>query len=166
MYLNGRDYIIKDGQIIIIDEQTGRQLPGRRFGDGLHQSIEAKERVEVQNENQTLASITYQNYFKLYSKLAGCTGTAATESEEFYEIYKLPVIVIPTNKKMIRQDWNDQIFRSLKEKDEAIVKKISECNKKGQPLLVFTANINKSEHYSKLLKKKRNKTHSVKCKKP
>tara|TARA_B100000959_G_scaffold48881_1_gene50313 strand:+ start:2541 stop:5084 length:2544 start_codon:yes stop_codon:yes gene_type:complete len=154
LYLNGRDYIIKDGQIIIIDEQTGRQLPGRRFGDGLHQSIEAKERVEVQNENQTLASITYQNYFKLYSKLAGCTGTAATESEEFYEIYKLPVIVIPTNKKMIRQDWNDQIFRSLKEKDEAIVKKISECNKKGQPLLVFTANINKSEHYSKLLKKK------------
>tara|TARA_B100001173_G_scaffold139195_1_gene120764 strand:- start:1422 stop:3965 length:2544 start_codon:yes stop_codon:yes gene_type:complete len=154
LYLNGRDYIVKDSQIIIIDEQTGRQLPGRRFGDGLHQGIEAKEKVEVQNENQTLASITYQNYFKLYSKLAGCTGTAATESEEFYEIYRLPVIVIPTNKKMIRQDWNDQIFRSLKEKDEAIVKKISECNKKGQPLLVFTANINKSEHYSELLKKK------------
>ncbi len=154
LYLNGRDYIVKEGQVIIIDEQTGRQLPGRRFGDGLHQSIEAKERVEVQNENQTLASITYQNYFKLYSKLAGCTGTAATESEEFYEIYRLPVIVIPTNKKMIRNDWNDQIFRSLKEKDEAIVKKIIECNKKGQPLLVFTANINKSEHYSELLKRK------------
>ena len=153
LYLNGRDYIIKDGQVIIIDEQTGRQLPGRRFGDGLHQSIEAKERVEVQNENQTLASITYQNYFKLYGKLSGCTGTAATESEEFYEIYKLPVIVIPTNKKMIRNDWNDQIFRSLKEKDEAIIKKINECNKKAQPLLVFTANINKSEHYSELLKK-------------
>jgi len=154
LYLNGRDYIVKDDQIIIIDEQTGRQLPGRRFGDGLHQSIEAKEKVEVQNENQTLASITYQNYFKLYSKLAGCTGTAATESEEFYEIYKLPVVVIPTNKKMIRQDSNDQIFRSLKEKDEAIINKIIECNKKGQPLLVFTANINKSEHYSELLKKK------------
>ena len=153
LYLNGRDYIIKDGQVIIIDEQTGRQLPGRRFGDGLHQSIEAKERVEVQNENQTLASITYQNYFKLYGKLSGCTGTAATESEEFYEIYKLPVIVIPTNKKMIRNDWNDQIFRSLKEKDETIIKKINECNKKAQPLLVFTANINKSEHYSELLKK-------------
>ena len=153
LYLNGRDYIIKDGQVIIIDEQTGRQLPGRRFGDGLHQSIEAKERVEVQNENQTLASITYQNYFKLYGKLSGCTGTAATESEEFYEIYKLPVIVIPTNKKMIRNDWNDQIFRSLKEKDETIIKKINECNKKAQPLLIFTANINKSEHYSELLKK-------------
>ena len=153
LYLNGRDYIIKEEQIIIIDEQTGRQLPGRRFGDGLHQSIEAKERVEVQNENQTLASITYQNYFKLYSKLAGCTGTAATESEEFFEIYKLHVVVIPTNKKMIRNDWNDQIFRSLKEKDEVIIKKINECNKKGQPLLIFTANINKSEHYSELLKK-------------
>ncbi len=153
LYDNGKDYIIKDGQIIIIDEQTGRQLPGRRFGDGLHQSIEAKERVEVQNENQTLASITYQNYFKLYKKISGCTGTAATESEEFFEIYKLPVISIPTNKKMIRNDWNDQIFRSLKEKDEAIIKKINECNKKAQPLLVFTANINKSEHYSELLKK-------------
>ena len=153
LYENGRDYILKDGQVIIIDEQTGRQLPGRRFGDGLHQSIEAKERVEVQNENQTLASITYQNYFKLYSKLAGCTGTAATESEEFFEIYKLPVITIPTNKKMIRQDRNDQIFRSSKEKDEAIIKKIIECNKTGQPMLVFTANINKSEHYSDLLNK-------------
>ena len=155
LYENGRDYIVKDGQVIIIDEQTGRQLPGRRFGDGLHQSIEAKERVEVQNENQTLASITYQNYFKLYSKLAGCTGTAATESEEFFEIYKLPVIVIPTNKKMIRKDWNDQIFRSSKEKDDAIIKKILECNKMGQPLLVFTANINKSEHYSDLLNKQK-----------
>ena len=155
LYENGRDYIIKDGQVIIIDEQTGRQLPGRRFGDGLHQSIEAKKRVEVQNENQTLASITYQNYFKLYSKLAGCTGTAATESEEFFEIYKLPVIVIPTNKKMIRKDWNDQIFRSSKEKDDAIIKKILECNKTGQPLLVFTANINKSEHYSDLLNKQK-----------
>ncbi len=153
LYLNGRDYIIKNGQVIIIDEQTGRQLPGRRFGDGLHQSIEAKEKVEVQSENQTLASITYQNYFKLYSKLSGCTGTAATESEEFFEIYKLQVIVVPTNKKMIRNDWNDQIFRSLKEKDDAIIKKITECYKKSQPLLVFTANINKSEHYSNLLKK-------------
>ena len=158
LYSNGRDYIIKDDQIIIIDEQTGRQLPGRRFGDGLHQSIEAKERVEIQSENQTLASITYQNYFKLYSKLAGCTGTAATESEEFFEIYKLPVIVIPTDKKMIRKDWNDQIFRSLKEKDDTIVKKIIECNNKSQPLLVFTANINKSEHYSNLLKKKKSIT--------
>ncbi len=154
LFQNGRDYIIKDNQIVIIDEQTGRQLPGRRFGDGLHQSIEAKEKVEVQAENQTLASITYQNYFKLYSKLAGCTGTAVTESEEFFEIYNLPVVVIPTNKKMIRQDWNDQIFRTATEKDEAIVQKITECNSKGQPILIFTASINKSEHYAKLLKQK------------
>ena len=160
LFYNGRDYIIKDDQVIIIDEQTGRQLPGRRFGDGLHQSIEAKEKVDVQSENQTLASITYQNYFKLYSKLAGCTGTAATESEEFFEIYKLLVIEIPTNKKMIRKDWNDQIFRSLEEKDVAIVKKIKDCNEKEQPLLIFTANINKSEHYSNLLKKNRIK-HTV-----
>ena len=154
LFQNGRDYIIKEGQIVIIDEQTGRQLPGRRFGDSLHQSIEAKEKVEVQAENQTLASITYQNYFKLYSKLAGCTGTAVTESEEFFEIYNLPVVVIPTNKKMIRKDWNDQIYRTAKEKDEAIVQKITECNIKGQPILIFTASINKSEHYSQLLKKK------------
>ena len=154
LFQNGKDYIVKDGQIIIIDEQTGRQLPGRRFGDGLHQSLEAKENLQVQSENQTLASITYQNYFKLYSKLAGCTGTAATEAEEFFEIYKLPVVSIPTNKKMIRKDWNDQIFRTTTEKDNAIVNKIIQCNREGQPLLVFTASINKSEHYSSLLQKK------------
>jgi len=154
LFQNGRDYIVKEDKIVIIDEQTGRQLPGRRFGDSLHQSIEAKEKVEVQAENQTLASITYQNYFKLYSKLAGCTGTAVTESEEFFEIYNLPVVVIPTNKKMIRKDWNDQIFRTVAEKDDAIVKKIIECNIKGQPILIFTASINKSEHYSQLIKQK------------
>ncbi len=154
LFLSGRDYIVKDDQIIIIDEQTGRQLEGRRFGDGLHQSLEAKEKLTVNAENQTLASITYQNFFKLYSKLSGCTGTAQTESQEFFEIYNLPVVSIPTNKEMIRKDWNDQIFRTNKEKDEAIVNKIVECNKLGQPLLVFTASINKSEHYSKLLEKK------------
>ena len=154
LFQNGRDYIVKDGQVVIIDEQTGRQLPGRRFGDGLHQSLEAKEKLVVNLENQTLASITYQNFFKLYSKLAGCTGTAQTESEEFYEIYNLPVISIPTNKKMIRTDWNDQIFRTAGEKDLAIINKIVESNNKGQPLLVFTASINKSEHYSKLLENK------------
>ncbi len=154
LFQNGRDYIVKDGEVIIIDEQTGRQLPGRRFGDGLHQSLEAKEKLKINAENQTLASITYQNFFKLYSKLAGCTGTAQTESEEFYEIYSLPVVSIPTNKKMIRKDWNDQIFRTNKEKDNAIIKKISECNNLGQPLLVFTSSINKSEHYSELLNKK------------
>ena len=154
LFQNGRDYIVKDDQIIIIDEQTGRQLPGRRFGDGLHQSLEAKEKLFVNAENQTLASITYQNFFKLYSKLSGCTGTAQTESQEFFEIYNLQVISIPTNKQMIRNDWNDQIFRTIEEKDKAIVNKIFECNKSGQPILVFTASINKSEHYSNLLKKK------------
>ena len=154
LFQNGRDYIVKDDQIIIIDEQTGRQLPGRRFGDGLHQSLEAKEKLVVNAENQTLASITYQNFFKLYSKLSGCTGTAQTESQEFFEIYNLQVISIPTNKQMIRKDWNDQIFRTIKEKDQAIINKIVECNKSGQPLLVFTASINKSEHYSNLLEEK------------
>ena len=154
LFQNGRDYIVKDGQVIIIDEQTGRQLPGRRFGDGLHQSLEAKENLNINSENQTLASITYQNFFKLYTKLAGCTGTAQTESEEFFEIYNLSVVSIPTNKKMIRKDWNDQIFRTSEEKDAAIIKKISECNNLGEPLLVFTSSINKSEHYSKLLNEK------------
>ena len=154
LFQNGRDYIVKDGQVIIIDEQTGRQLPGRRFGDGLHQSLEAKEKLNINSENQTLASITYQNFFKLYEKLAGCTGTAQTESEEFFEIYNLSVVSIPTNKKMIRKDWNDQIFKTGKEKDEAIIKRIIECTNLGQPLLVFTSSINKSEHYSQLLNEK------------
>ena len=154
LFQSGRDYIVKDDQIVIIDEQTGRQLPGRRFGDGLHQSLEAKEKLFVNAENQTLASITYQNFFKLYSKLSGCTGTAQTESQEFFEIYNLQVVTVPTNKQMIRKDWNDQIFRTIKEKDEAIINKIVECNKLEQPLLVFTASINKSEHYSNLLEKK------------
>jgi Preprotein translocase subunit SecA (ATPase, RNA helicase) len=123
LFENGKDYIIKDSEIVIVDEQTGRQLPGRRYGDGLHQSLEAKEGLEVQSENQTLASITYQNYFKLYEKLAGCTGTAATESQEFHEIYNLPVVIIPTNQKMIRKDWDDQIFRTTSEKDKSIINK-------------------------------------------
>ena len=151
LFEKGKDYIVKDETVKIIDELTGRILEGRRFGDGLHQAIEAKEKLEIQVENQTLASITYQNYFKLYEKLAGCTGTAATESEEFFEIYGLQVLVIPTNKLMIRKDLNDQIFRSEKEKNEAIINKIKEINKKGQPILVFTSSINKSEIFSKLL---------------
>ncbi len=155
LFENGRDYIVKDNEIIIIDEQTGRQLPGRRFGDGLHQSLEAKEKIEVKAENQTLASITYQNFFRLYDKLAGCTGTAQTESAEFFEIYNLPVLQIPTNKDMIRNDLNDQIFRTSLEKDKAIIQKIKECNEIGQPLLVFTSSINKSEHYSNLLEKEK-----------
>ncbi len=160
VFSNGKDYIVKDKEIIIIDEQTGRQMPGRRFGDGLHQSLEAKENLNIQFENQTLASITYQNYFKLYSKLCGCTGTAVTEAQEFFEIYNLNVITIPTNKQMIRKDRNDQIFRTLKEKDEAIVNLVSEKHSLGQPILVFTSSINKSEHYSKLFKN-RNINHIV-----
>jgi len=152
LFEKGKDYIVKDGILKIIDDLTGRILEGRRYGDGLHQALEAKEKIKVQQENQTLASTTYQNYFKLYNKISGCTGTAATEAEEFFEIYNLLIIVIPTNKKMIRKDWNDQIFRTEIEKNNAIVTKVSECNKKGQPVLVFTSSINKSEHYSKLLK--------------
>jgi len=155
LFEKGRDYIVKDKTLKIIDELTGRILEGRRFGDGLHQALEAKERIEVQAENQTLASITYQNYFKLYDKIAGCTGTAATESQEFYEIYNLIVIIIPTNKKMIRNDWNDQIFRTELEKNKAIINKVLECHKHGQPILVFTSSINKSEIYSKLLNGKK-----------
>ncbi len=154
LFEKGRDYIVKDGVLKIIDELTGRILEGRRFGDGLHQALEAKEKIQIQAENQTLASITYQNYFKLYKKISGCTGTAATESEEFFEIYNLPVVVIPTNKKMIRKDYNDLIFRTENEKNDAIIKKIIEKHDLGQPILVFTSSINKSEIYSDLLKKK------------
>ncbi|WP_415300297.1 preprotein translocase subunit SecA [Candidatus Pelagibacter sp. Uisw_134_02] len=151
LFEKGKDYIVKDETLKIIDELTGRILEGRRFGDGLHQALEAKERIDIQAENQTLASITYQNYFKLYDKISGCTGTAATESQEFYEIYNLIVVIIPTNKQMIRKDWNDQIFRTEEEKNIAIIKKVIECHKQGQPILVFTSSINKSEIYSKLL---------------
>ena len=155
LFEKGRDYIVKDNSLKIIDELTGRILEGRRFSDGLHQALEAKEKIEIQAENQTLASITYQNYFKLYKKISGCTGTAVTESEEFFDIYNLQVVVIPTNKKMIRKDYNDQIFKTEREKNTAIINKIVSCNKSGQPLLVFTSSINKSEVYSKLLSQKK-----------
>ena len=155
LFKKDRDYLIKDNTIKIVDELTGRILEGRRFGDGLHQAIEAKEKVEIQSENQTLASITYQNYFKLYGKISGCTGTAATEAEEFYEIYNLNVVIIPTNKEMIRKDFNDQIFRTEKEKNSVIIKRIKECYEKGQPILVFTSSVAKSEIYSDLLKKEK-----------
>jgi len=151
LFFKDTDYIVKDDKVQLIDEFTGRVLEGRRFSDGLHQALEAKENVEIQSENQTLASITYQNYFRLYEKLSGMTGTAATEAEEFFDIYKLSVVSVPTNKKMIRKDWNDQIFRTEKEKNNAIIDKAAECNKKGQPVLIGTTSINKSEIYSKLL---------------
>ena len=149
------DYIIRDGKVQIIDEFTGRVLGGRRFSDGLHQAIEAKENVKVEEENQTLASITYQNYFRLYQKLSGMTGTAITESEEFFDIYKLPVVSIPTNKKMLRKDFNDQIYRTEKEKYNAITNKIIDCNRKGQPVLVGTTSIEKSEKISSYLERKK-----------
>ena len=155
LFQKDKDYIIQDNNLKIIDELTGRILEGRRFGDGLHQALEAKEKINIQAENHTLASITYQNYFKLYKKICGCTGTAATEAAEFFEIYNLPVVIIPTNKKMIRKDLNDQIFRTEEEKNYAIIKKINECYKNGQPLLVFTSSVNKSEIYSNLLKKEK-----------
>ena len=149
------DYRVRDGKDQIIDELTGMVLGGRRFSDGLHQAIEAKENVNIEGENQTLASITYQNYFRLYYKLAGMTGTAMTESEEFYDFYKLNVVSIPTNKRMVRKDFNDQIFRTEVEKYNAITNKILECNAKGQPVLVGTTSIEKSEKISKFLNEKK-----------
>ncbi len=160
LFKKDTDYIVRNEKVQIIDEFTGRVLDGRRFSDGLHQAIEAKENVKVEEENQTLASITYQNYFRLYKKLAGMTGTAMTESEEFHDIYKLNVVSIPTNRKMLRKDFNDQIFRTEKEKYNAITNKIIECNKKGQPVLVGTTSIEKSEKISTYLNQKKIK-HNV-----
>ena len=160
LFKKDTDYIVRDGKVQIIDEFTGRVLSGRRFSDGLHQALEAKENVQIEEENQTLASITYQNYFRLYKKLSGMTGTAITEAEEFFDIYKLNVISIPTNKEMQRKDLNDQIFRTEIEKYNAITNKIIECNKKEQPVLVGTTSIEKSEKISSILNKKKIK-HNV-----
>ncbi|HMB30752.1 MAG TPA: preprotein translocase subunit SecA [Desulfohalobiaceae bacterium] len=147
------DYIVKDGQVVIVDEFTGRIMPGRRYSDGLHQALEAKEKVKVEAENQTLATITFQNYFRLYDKLAGMTGTADTEAVEFKEIYNLEVSVIPTHKPMIRDDYPDVIYMSQQEKYEAIVREIEELHHKGQPVLVGTTSIDKSEVIANKLKK-------------
>ena len=152
LFSKDKDYIVKDNQIYIIDEFTGRIMEGRRYSDGLHQAIEAKEGVQIQNENQTLASITFQNYFRLYEKLSGMTGTAMTEAEEFYEIYKLDVVEVPTNRPMVRKDFNDKIFRTEKEKYNAIIKEIVSANEKKQPVLIGTTSIEKSERISKILK--------------
>ncbi|KUK10984.1 MAG: Protein translocase subunit SecA [Clostridia bacterium 41_269] len=149
-----RDYVVKDGQVIIVDEFTGRLMYGRRFSEGLHQAIEAKEGVKIERESQTLASITFQNYFRLYKKLAGMTGTAKTEEQEFREIYGLDVVVIPTNKPLIRKDYPDVVYRTEKGKFEAVVEEIVERHKKGQPVLVGTISIEKSEMLSRMLKKR------------
>ncbi|MBT5563529.1 MAG: preprotein translocase subunit SecA [Rhodospirillaceae bacterium] len=146
------DYIVSDNKVVIIDEFTGRMMEGRRYSDGLHQALEAKEGVEIQNENQTLASITFQNYFRLYPKLAGMTGTAMTEAGEFSEIYGLEVIDIPTNVACIRDDMDDEVYRTTAEKDAALITLIKECQKRHQPTLVGTVSIEKSEHLSDLLK--------------
>ncbi|HEX9466307.1 MAG TPA: preprotein translocase subunit SecA [Alphaproteobacteria bacterium] len=155
LYARDTDYIVKDNKVIIIDEFTGRMMEGRRYSDGLHQALEAKEHVEVQMENQTLASITFQNYFRLYPKLAGMTGTAMTEADEFAEIYKLEVVEIPTNRPMVRKDNDDEVYRTAKEKFDAIVTLIEECRQRQQPILVGTVSIEKSEVLAEVLKKKK-----------
>ena len=160
LFIKDKDYILRDNQVQIIDEFTGRVLEGRRYGDGLHQAIEAKEGVPIQSENQTFASTTYQNYFRLYKKLAGMTGTAITEAEEFYDIYRLDVVEVPTNVVMSRKDLNDQIFRTEKEKLNAIVQDIKEARNNKQPVLVGTTSIEKSEKISNILKQEGIK-HSV-----
>jgi len=152
LYLRDRDYIIKAGEIMLIDEFTGRMMTGRRLSEGLHQAIEAKEGVEVQPENQTLASVTIQNYFRLYGKLSGMTGTAATEAQEFMDIYKMDVVEIPTNRPIARIDDDDEVYRTSDEKNQAIVKQIVDCHMRGQPILVGTVSIEKSETLSELLK--------------
>ncbi|WP_455027546.1 preprotein translocase subunit SecA [Neisseria elongata] len=151
LFHKDQHYVIQDGEIVIVDEFTGRLMSGRRWSDGLHQAVEAKEGVEIKRENQTLASITFQNYFRLYKKLSGMTGTADTEAFEFQSIYNLETVIIPTNRPIQRKDFNDQIFRSAEEKYEAVVKDIAECYKRGQPVLVGTTSIENSELVSHLL---------------
>lgn len=148
------DYMVKDGKVIIVDEFTGRLMPGRRYSDGLHQALEAKEKVRIEEEYQTLASITFQNYFRMYNKLAGMTGTAETEATEFHSIYDLDVVVIPTNKQLIRYEYSDVVYRTATEKWDAVVEEIAENHKKGKPVLVGTISIENSEHLSSLLRKR------------
>ncbi|WMS40750.1 preprotein translocase subunit SecA [Acuticoccus sp. MNP-M23] len=153
LFQRDKDYIIKNGEVIIIDEFTGRMMPGRRYGEGLHQALEAKERQKIQPENQTVASITFQNYFRMYDKLAGMTGTALTEAEEFMDIYRLDVVSIPTNREIKREDEHDQVYRTQEEKYQAILGIIKEAHAKGQPILVGTTSIEKSEQLAESLKK-------------
>jgi preprotein translocase subunit SecA len=147
------DYVVREGQVVIVDEFTGRLMPGRRWSDGLHQAIEAKENVKIESENQTLATITFQNYFRMYAKLAGMTGTAETEEQEFKEIYNLDVMVIPTNRPMIRVDHHDVVFKTEQEKFDAVIEEIRDCHERGQPVLVGTVSIEKSERVAAQLKK-------------
>src|SRR5690349_11874946 len=155
LFHRDQQYVVQEGEVIIVDEFTGRLMHGRRWSDGLHQAVEAKEKVEIQNENQTLASITFQNYFRMYGKLAGMTGTADTEAYEFQEIYGLEVVVIPTNEPMIRDDRLDQVYRTAKEKYQAVINDIRDCQARGQPVLVGTTSIENSELISGLLQKEK-----------
>lgn len=155
LYQKGDQYIVRDGEVVIVDEFTGRPMPGRRWSDGLHQAVEAKEGVEIKDENQTLATVTFQNYFRMYEKLSGMTGTAETEAEEFHEIYDLEVVVVPTNRPIARKDYEDLVYRSYKEKFHAIVDQIVECNARQQPVLVGTTSVEKSEAISQVLKRKK-----------
>jgi preprotein translocase subunit SecA len=155
LYERDVDYLIKDGEVVIVDEFTGRMMPGRRWSDGLHQAVEAREGVRIKQENQTLATITFQNYFRMYGKLAGMTGTADTEAGEFAQIYKLDVTVVPTNMPMVRDDREDLVYRTEQEKWHAVVDEIADCHERGQPVLVGTVSIEKSERLSKMLKPRR-----------
>ena len=158
------DYVVKDNEVVIVDEFTGRMMPGRRFSDGLHQALEAKEGVRIQEENVTLATITFQNYFRLYNKLAGMTGTADTEAAEFNSTYKIDVAVVPTNRELIRTEYPDVVYRSEREKIDAVVDEILECHKNGQPVLVGTINIEKSERLASILKRRRIPHHVLNAK--
>src|SRR5207302_1271213 len=153
-FLRDRDYLVKDGEVVIVDEFTGRTMPGRRWSDGLHQAVEAKEGVKVQQEQKTIATITVQNYFRLYDKLAGMTGTALTEANEFHEIYGLEVVPIPTNVPVTRVDQNDLIYKTEDEKFRAVVNDIAERHGDGQPVLVGTISVEVSERVSALLQRK------------
>ncbi len=153
LFKRDRDYVVRDGEVLIVDEFTGRLLPGRRYSEGLHQAIEAKEGVKVQRESRTWATITFQNYFRMYKKLAGMTGTAATNAEEFHKVYNLEVVIIPTNKPMIRKDLPDAIYKTEKGKFQAIINEIKECQEKGQPVLVGTVSIEKNEKLGKFLER-------------
>ena len=161
LFEKDKDYIVSDNKVVIIDEFTGRMMEGRRFSDGLHQALEAKENVSIKNENQTLASVTFQNYFRMYPKLAGMTGTALTEANEFIEIYSLEVISVPTHKKMIRIDQNDEVYRTAEEKWDAVINNIKIANKNKQPVLVGTTSIEKSEMLSSMLKKEKSTNRKI-----
>ena len=160
LYKRDRDYVVKDDEVVIVDEFTGRLMPGRRWSEGLHQAVEAKEGVKIQNESRTLATITFQNYFRMYDKLAGMTGTAETEAEEFHKIYDLEVVAVPTNQPMIRDDFADLVFASQKGKWDAVVDEIVEEHERGRPVLVGTISVEVSEMLGEMLKRRGIK-HSV-----